>query len=82
MHRQAQVELSLRRLRRMTALEREYGQQLNAAGQRLLRASTFTAYCDCRALGVEERARLILEEVRGPAGRAFSPRDLPAASIA
>jgi hypothetical protein len=64
MHRQAQVDLSLRRLSRLTALEREYGQQLNDAGRRLLRASTFTVYCDCRALGLEERARLILGELR------------------
>jgi hypothetical protein len=67
MHRQAQVDLSLRRLGRLAALEREYGDQLNPAGLRLLRASTFSAYCDCRALGLEDRARLILGQ-RRPAG--------------
>ncbi len=56
----AQVELALRRLARFVRLEREYGAQLNHAGVRLLRASTFSAYCDCRRLGVAAQAAAIL----------------------
>ena len=82
MHRQAQVELSLRRLSRLTTLEREYGHQLNAAGLRLLRASTFTAYCDCRALGIEDRARLILGQLRSPDSLLPAPLDLPTPATA
>jgi hypothetical protein len=78
MHRQAQVELALRRLSRLAALEREYGHQLNAAGRRLLRFSTFSAYCDCRALGLVERAGLILGQLPPPARPAPSPADLAA----
>jgi len=55
-----QIELSLDRLTRFAGLEREYAGQLNAAGVRLLRSSTFAAYCDCRALGVGKRADQIL----------------------
>ena len=80
MHRPAQVELSLRRLSRLTALEREYGHQLNAAGRRLLRASTFSVYCDCRALGIEDRAGQILDQLR-PAG-VPAPAHLAAAATA
>jgi hypothetical protein len=58
----AQVELALRRLSRFARLEREYGAQLNQAGLRLLRASTFSAYCDCRALGIADRASAALAD--------------------
>ena len=78
MHRQAQVDLSLRRLSRLTTLEREYGHQLNAAGRRLLRASTFSVYCDCRALGLEDRAGLILGQLRPPGAPDPAPVSLAA----
>jgi hypothetical protein len=69
----AQVELALQRLSRFAALEREYAGQLNEAGVRLVRASTFTAYCDCRALGMAKRADQILDRAglppRSVAGR-------------
>ena len=81
MHRQAQVDLSLRRLGRLAALEREYGDQLNPAGLRLLRASTFSAYCDCRALGLEDRARLILGRLRRSGARALAAADLATATV-
>ena len=58
----AQVELALRRLSRFARLEREYGGQLNEAGLRLLRASTFSAYCDCRTLGIADRAAAALTD--------------------
>jgi hypothetical protein len=61
-----QIELALRRLGRFAALEREYAGQLNEAGVRLVRASTFSAYCDCRALGVGKRADRILTEAGVP----------------
>jgi hypothetical protein len=64
--RQAQVELALRRLDRLAQLEREYGAQLNDAGLRLLRASTFSAYCDCRALGLTDRANQLLRAMPPP----------------
>ena len=56
----AQVDLALERLARLVRLDREYGPQLNEAGLRLLRASAFSAYCDCRALGIVARADKIL----------------------
>jgi hypothetical protein len=80
MHRQAQVDLALRRLGRLANLEREYGHQLNAAGRRLLRVSTFSVYCDCRALGLADRAGLILGQL-GSAGRS-SPAPADLATIA
>ena len=80
MQRAARVELSLRRLSRLAALEREYGRQLNPAGLRLLRASTFSVYCDCRALGMADRAGLILGQRRRPEGSAIVPADLAAAA--
>lgn len=58
----AQVELALGRLVRFARLEREFSAQLNEAGLRLLRASTFSAYCDCRTLGVAERAAAALRD--------------------
>lgn len=73
--RQAQLELAVKRLSRLTRLQREYGPQLNEAGMRLLRASTFSAYIDCRALGLVEQAREILH------GPAPSP-DLPTFEVA
>jgi hypothetical protein len=66
----AQTELALQRLGRFAALEREYAGQLNEAGIRLVRASTFWAYCDCRDLGVGKRADQILTQAGIP------PRDL------
>lgn len=56
----AQIELSLQRLERFATLERDYRGQLNHAGTRLVRASIFSAYCDCRALGVGKRGDQIL----------------------
>ena len=73
----AQVELALRRLARFVRLEHEYGGQLNAAGLRLLRASTFLAYCDCRRLGVADRAAELLA---GPAPEAPAPALTPTAT--
>jgi hypothetical protein len=64
----AQTELALQRLGRFAALEREYAGQLNEAGVRLVRASTFSAYCDCRDLGVGKRAEHILAQAGLPAG--------------
>ena len=64
---EAQVELALHRLRRFARLEHEYGAQLNDAGLRLLRASTFSAYCDCRMLGVADRAVEALRTVAAEA---------------
>jgi hypothetical protein len=55
-----QIELAVQRLERFASLEREYRGQLNGAGIRLVRASTFSAYCDCRTLGVGKRADQIL----------------------
>jgi hypothetical protein len=56
----AQIELAVQRLERFASLERDYRGQLNDAGVRLVRASTFSAYCDCRSLGVGKRADQIL----------------------
>ena len=61
-----QTELALQRLGRFVALEREYAGQLNEAGVRLVRASTFSAYCDCRDLGVGKRADQILSQAGVP----------------
>jgi len=74
----AQVELALRRLARFVRLEREYGAQLNHAGLRLLRACTFSAYCECRRLGVAAQAAAILaaERVDEP-----PPRLRPGAAV-
>jgi hypothetical protein len=60
----AQVDLALARLARFARLEREYGGQLNDAGLRLLRASAFSAYCDCRSLGIADRADAALRDGR------------------
>lgn len=60
----AQVELALARLLRFARLEREFGAQLNDAGLRLLRASAFSAYCDCRTLGIADRAESALRAAR------------------
>lgn len=79
----AQVELALRRLSRFARLEREYGPQLNEAGQRLLRASTFSAYCDCRALGIADRAASALKDActaASPAGESLETAPVGAAS--
>jgi hypothetical protein len=70
----AQTELALQRLGRFAALEREYAGQLNEAGVRLVRASTFSAYCDCRDLGVGKRADEILNQAGIPA-RALEQRE-------
>ena len=78
MQRQAQVDLSLRRLGRLAALEREHGYELNPAGLRLLRLSTFSVYCDCRALGIEDRARLLLGHRRTPGTPARATTELAA----
>jgi hypothetical protein len=59
----AQIELALQRLERFATLERDYRGQLNDAGSRLVRASIFSAYCDCRALGVGKRGDQIVNRV-------------------
>ncbi|MBM4416876.1 MAG: hypothetical protein FJ033_00955 [Chloroflexi bacterium] len=60
LNQRAQIELAIERLTRFATFERIYAGQLNEIGERLLRASTFTAYCDCRALGVGKRADQII----------------------
>ena len=75
----AQVELALARLVRFARLEREYGAQLNDAGIRLLRASAFSAYCDCRALGIAERATAALRD--GEPDAAVSLETSPAVPV-
>jgi hypothetical protein len=59
----AQIELALQRLERFASLECDYRGQLNEAGVRLVRASIFSSYCDCRTLGVGKRADQILSHV-------------------
>ncbi|TAK24636.1 MAG: hypothetical protein EPO26_05315 [Chloroflexota bacterium] len=56
----AQIELAVERLSRFAELQRTYAGQLNEIGERLVQSSLFTAYCDCRALGVGKRADQIL----------------------
>lgn len=80
LQRQALVELSLRRLSRLTTLQREYGGQLNDAGLRLLRSTTFSAYCDCRSLGVADRALALIQSLSPPALPA--PREEALAEVA
>jgi hypothetical protein len=75
------IELSLRRLSRLTTLQREYGGQLNEAGLRLLRATTFSAYCDCRALGVGDRALALIQSAAPPAALP-APREEALAEVA
>ena len=77
MQKQAQVELAIRRLSRLSALQREYGSQLNQAGVRLVRSSMFSAYCDCRALGLGDRARDILTNPLPPEPMTPRPLALP-----
>ncbi len=50
----------LERLERLLRLRREHHQDLNRQGLNLLDRSIFTAYCDCRDLGVVEEARRVL----------------------
>lgn len=73
MNAQAQIDMALQRLERFTTLEHEYGDRLNEMGLRLLRASTFAAYCDCRALGIGARAQTIIDRARQAAIRAATP---------
>lgn len=82
----AQIELALQRLARFASLEREYAGQLNDAGIRLLRACTFTAYCDCRSLGAVKRADDTLArarvEARPGAAEVTADTEVDAAAIA
>ena len=52
----------LRRLRRLLRLRRQHDQDLNSQGLLLLDRSIFAAYCGCRDVGVEQKARDILHE--------------------
>jgi hypothetical protein len=58
----AQIELALNRLARFVDLERRFGPELNDAGQRLVRLSTFSVFCEARRLGVERRAGTVLRD--------------------
>jgi hypothetical protein len=53
-------DVYLTRLQRLLRLRRQHEQDLNQHGMRLLDHSIFAAYCDCRDLGAESRARSIL----------------------
>lgn len=48
-----QVALALRRIGRFRSVLEKYGDQLNEAGLQFLRDSIFSAYLDCRALGID-----------------------------
>jgi hypothetical protein len=58
--RSALQKIYLGRLQRLLRLRRQHEQDLNQQGVRLLDHSIFAAYCDCRDLGAETRARTIL----------------------
>ena len=53
-------ETALRRLARLIMLEKDHVERLNDNGVRLLRNCIFSCYCDCRELGVTEKAQRIL----------------------
>lgn len=55
-------EVYLRRLKRLLRIRHQHEQELNQQGIRLLDHSVFAAYCDCRAIGVEEEARQVLRQ--------------------
>lgn len=55
-----QEDMALRRLTRLTDIEREHGYKLNEQGLRLLRGSIFKAYCQCKELGILDKAGLIV----------------------
>ncbi len=62
LRKEAQIELVLNRLARFVDLERRFGAELNDAGQRLVRLSTFSMFCEARRLGVERRAASVLRD--------------------
>lgn len=60
--REFQEENALRRLARLVMLEKDYVERLNENGVRLLRNCIFSCFCDCRELGLTDKARRILQQ--------------------
>ena len=60
--REFQEETALRRLARLIMLEKDHVERLNDNGVRLLRNCIFSCYCDCRELGLTEKAQRILRQ--------------------
>ncbi len=64
--REFQEESALRRLARLIMLEKDHVERLNDNGVRLLRNCIFSCYCDCRELGLIEKAQRILRQSASP----------------
>ncbi len=69
----------LERLQRLLRLRQEHEQDLNTQGLHLLDRSIFTAFCDCRDLGVAEEARRILRDAKFVVDQPRMPLAMPEA---
>ena len=56
------LDLARRQLERSLRLEREYGDQLNDYGHRLVRRAAFASYLEMRDAGLTAEADLILRQ--------------------
>ena len=58
----ALADVYLQRLQRLLTLRQKHEPELNRQGLRLLDRAIFAAFCACREVGVEERAREVLRD--------------------